>query len=460
MDEHFLLTTGTAQEMYIAAKNAPIFDWHCHLSPKEIYEDKPFANIGEMWLAGDHYKWRGMRSCGVNEELITGTASWEDKFKAFAACLPKLIGNPLYHWAHLELQAYFGIHTPLSEKTADEIWTQTLELLSDGSYTPRSLIERSNVYALCTTDDPADSLEYHEALLKEDLPYQVLPAFRPDRALAIEAPAFTDSLAALEARVGHAVKTFADLCAALSERIEFFASLGCKACDHAFSYVPYAEAAPEALEGIFAARLAGETLDAKQLDQYRTALMRYLAAEYTRREWGMELHIGPMRNNNRRMFETFGPDGGFDSIDDPAIARPLSAFLGSLDYDGILPRTILFNLNPKDSYTLGTMIGNFQGTECPGKLQYGPAWWFLDHIDGMTAQLQQLGSLGALATFVGMVTDSRSFTSYPRHDYFRRIFCALVGEWVESGKFPNDTDFLKQLAFDVSFGNAKDYFGI
>ena len=458
LDENFLLTTQTAREMFAAAGAEPIFDWHCHLSPKEIYENETPADIAQLWLGGDHYKWRAMRSCGVPEELITGDAPGREKFKAWAACMPKLIGNPLHHWAHLELQRFFGCYEVLGESTADSVWDSCNAQIQSGGFTPRELIEKSNVRALCTTDDPADTLEYHAALAEENLPFQVLPAFRPDRALGIAQPGFLPWLAQLEQIIGRPVRSFGDLRQALLERVRFFDALGCRASDHGFAYVPYALASEDELERIFHSRLRGESLNDLQTDQMQTALMQALAAEYARLGWAMELHMGPMRGNNARMLRAVGPDTGFDSIGDWPVALPLSRFLDSLDEKGKLPKTILFNLNPRDNFILGTMLGNFQGSEVTGKLQFGPAWWFLDNIDGMREQLKALGNLGALGTFIGMVTDSRSFLSYPRHEYFRRIFCGLAGEWVEQGLYPCDKEALAGLARAVSFGNAARYF--
>jgi len=460
LNENFLLTTETAREMFAAAKEEPIFDWHCHLSPKEIWENKTPEDIAQLWLGGDHYKWRAMRSCGISEHLITGDSVGKEKFKAWAACMPKLMGNPLHHWAHLELQRFFDCYEVLGEGTAEGIWNECNRQIEGGGFTPRELIEKSNVKALCTTDDPADSLEYHAALAEEGLPFKVLPAFRPDRALGIEQPGFLPWLAQLEQAAGQPVRSFHDLRLALLERVKYFHSLGCRASDHGFRYVPFAPADELELERIFHARLMGDIPNALQIDQYQTALLQALAAEYARRGWAMELHMSPQRSNNARMLRAIGPDTGFDSVGDWPVAWPLSRFLDSLDEKRALPKTILFNLNPRDNYILGTMIGNFQGSEVPGKLQFGPAWWFLDNIDGMREQLKALGNLGALGTFIGMVTDSRSFLSYPRHEYFRRILCGLAGEWVEQGLFPYDKEALAGLARDVSYGNAERYFGV
>ncbi len=460
MDKDFLLFNEPAVKMFEAAGKMPIFDWHCHLSPKEIYENKGGADLAQLWLGGDHYKWRAMRSCGVNEKFITGDAPGYEKFRAFAACMPYLIGNPMYHWCHLELQRYFDIYDILSEETADIIWQKANEKIAAGGFSPRELIAKSNVTHLCTTDDPADSLEYHELLAKENLPFRVLPAFRPDKALGIDLPSFTGWLADMENRAGKGIESFKELCDVLKERIEFFASLGCCASDHGFSYIPYETAGEDELDSIFRAAKSGAEVSTQDADRYKTALLRFLAKEYASRGWVMELHIGPMRNNNRRMFEKIGPDTGYDSIDDQLVARKLSRFLDSLDYENSLPKTVIFTLNPRDNFVFGSMLGNFQSDEAQSKIQFGSAWWFNDHIDGMREQMKALGNLGALGKFVGMVTDSRSFLSYPRHEYFRRIVCNLLGEFVEDGLYPDDEKMLKKLAEDIAYNNAKEYFGI
>lgn len=461
MGRDFLLGSEPAVKAFEAAEKMPIFDWHCHLSPKEIYENKQPEDIAWLWLSGDHYKWRAMRSCGVDEELITGNASGYEKFKAFASIMPSLIGNPMYHWSHLELRRYFGINDILSADTADDIWNRANAAIAAGGFTPRELIERSNVSHLCTTDDPADSLEYHVLLAKDaSFKCKVLPAFRPDKALGVDLPSFIPWLDAMEKTVGRKIGSFAELCEALGERIEFFASLGCCASDHAFAYIPYEQASEEELDGIFARAKSEVITDTVDADKYKTALLSYLASEYAKRGWVMELHIGPMRNNNTLMFNRLGPDAGFDSIDDQLIARKLSRFLDSLAVKEQLPKTVLFTLNPKDNYVLGSMLGNFQTSEAQSKIQFGSAWWFNDNIDGMREQMKALANLGALGKFVGMVTDSRSFLSYPRHEYFRRILCGLMGEMVADGLYPYDEKALCTLAEDISYNNAVNYFGV
>ena len=461
MGKDFLLDNEPAIKMFEAADKMPIFDWHCHLSPKEIYENAQPEDIAWLWLAGDHYKWRAMRSCGVDEKYITGDASGYEKFKAFAKIMPNLIGNPMYHWCHLELRRYFGINDILCEDTADDIWNRANAAIKAGGFTPRELIEKSNVSHLCTTDDPADSLEYHVLLAEEsDFKCKVLPAFRPDKALGIDLPSWRGWLETMEKCVGRKIDGFEALCDALNERIEFFATLGCCASDHAFAYVPYETATVQELDAIFAKVKNGGEASVVEADKFKTALLSFLAEKYADKGWGMELHIDPMRNNNTLMFNRIGPDAGFDSIDDREIAGKLSRFLDSLAVKEKLPKTVLFTLNPKDNYVLGTMLGNFQNSDAESKIQFGSAWWFNDNIDGMREQMKALGNLGALGKFVGMVTDSRSFLSYPRHEYFRRIMCGLLGDMVENGLYPFDEKALCKIAEDISYNNAAKYFGI
>ena len=461
MSEDFLLSTPTARALFAACRDEPIFDWHCHLSPKEIWEDKTPENIAQLWLGGDHYKWRAMRACGVSEQKITGDAPDREKFDAWAKCMPKLLGNPLYHWTHLELRRFFGIDKPLSPATADEIWEETSRQIREGDFRPRALIARSNVRALCTTDDPADTLEYHKLLQNDpSLGFKVLPAFRPDKALGIEAPAFLPWLKALESAAGKEIGGYEDFKAVLLDRVALFASLGCRATDHALNPVPFRRATKEELEFIFARAKKGEPLSPADGERWRTELLLFLAKEYARRGWAMELHLGAMRNNNAKAFAALGPDTGYDSMDDGPAAQKLSRLLDAMhDGDG-LPKTILFCLNPKDNYVLASMTGNFQSDEAYGKLQFGSGWWFNDNISGMRAQMDALANVGVLATFVGMVTDSRSFLSYPRHEYFRRILCDYVGALAENGEYPDDLPTLEGIVRDISFGNAARYFGL
>lgn len=459
MDEDFLLETETEKALFERfSKEKPIFDWHCHLSAKEIFENKAPTDLTELWLSGDHYKWRAMRSAGIDEKYITGDAEPFEKFLAFSKTLSLAAGNPLFHWSHLELQRYFGIKTVLNEDTAKEIWDETKALLSKGGFTPRELISKSNVFALCTTDDPTDSLEWHEKIQKTDFSVKVLPAFRPDKAINIETHDFPSWLALLEKASGVKITDLSSFEAALCQRMDLFKSLGAVACDQSVSSVPYAPAERGEVEAIFSKALKGETLNPCELQKYKYAVLCFLGKEYSKRGFVMELHLGALRNNNSRAFAALGADSGFDSIDDPRQAQGLSRFLDFLDSENALPKTVLFNLNPTDNYTLASAIGNFQTSEAQSKLQFGSAWWFNDNIDGMLSQLKTLANLGVLGCFVGMITDSRSFLSYPRHEYFRRILCHLVGSWVEKGLFPNDEKALSRIIEGVSFNNAKNYF--
>ena len=461
MGEDFLLSSETAKKLYDECKDTPIYDWHCHLSPKEIYENKQPDNITQLWLSGDHYKWRGMRSCGIEEKYITGDASPYEKFKKWAEVMDNCIGNPLYHWTHLELQRYFGIETPLSPETADEIWNEANAKIKAGGFTPRELIERSNVVGVCTTDDPADTLEYHK-LIAQDSSFKckVMPAFRPEKAMNIEMSTFIPWLNSMEKTIGKEINSYAQLKSALKDRMDFFEKMGCHATDHSLAYVPCLRADENELEVIFAKGKNGEKLTSEEIDKYRTEIFRFLAKEYYKKGWAMEIHIGAIRNNNTLMFNKIGADTGYDSIGDCEIALGLSRFLDSLAQEEMLPKTILFTLNPKDNYVLGSMLGNFQNEDAPSKIQFGSAWWFNDNIDGMRQQMRALANLGMLGKFIGMVTDSRSFLSYPRHEYFRRILCDLIGDFVENGEYPCNMSVLSKMVKNISYYNAEKYIGI
>ena len=459
MDKDFLLDTECAKKLFHEyAESMPICDYHCHLSPKEIYENNQPEDITQLWLSGDHYKWRAMRSCGVSEEYCTGNASSKDKFLKFAYALQYCIGNPLYHWAHIELKKYFNIETPLCAKTAEEVFERANEAIRNGDFRPQTLIEKSNVKYVCTTDDPTDDLKYHMLLAGQDLPFKVLPSFRPDKALGINLNGFSEYISSLSKAADTQISCVQDVINALCKRADYFNEAGCRISDQAFDYVPYEECSKEELDIIFKKGLNGEELEQKEVDRYRTAIMLALGKKYNELGWAMEVHIGALRNNNTAMFNKLGADTGFDSVDDREIAKPLSRFLDALCKEGNLPKTILFNLNDKDNTPLATMLGNFQSSEAESKIQFGPAWWFLDTMDGMTAQLKTLGNLGVLGKFVGMETDSRSFTSYGRHDYFRRILCRLIGRWVEDGWYANDEEILKEIICGISFDNAVKYF--
>ncbi len=447
INDGFMLKSECARKLYDMVKELPIIDYHCHLSPKMIAEDYKFKNITELFLGGDHYKWRQMRTNGIDEKYITGDGDDYEKFEAFARTVPMLIGNPIYHWTHLELKRYFDIDEPLTARNAREVWDRCNSLLATDEYSARSLIKRSGVEVICTTDDPADSLEYHEQLT--DFEVKILPTFRPDKAVEIGKDTFIPYIRAID------VKSYAELADWLRGRIGFFAEHGCRLSDHGLESVPFAEGDPAS---VFDKRMSGGALTENEISVFKTAVLKLCAEEYTRLGWTMQIHIGALRNNNRRMFEKLGADTGFDSINDLQIAEPLSAFLSSLEYDGALPKTILYTLNPKDNYVLGTMIGNFQCGPTAGKIQFGSGWWFNDQRDGMEAQMRALANLGMLSRFVGMLTDSRSFVSYTRHEYFRRIMCNLIGEWVESGEYPCDYEALSEIVRGIAYKNAREYF--
>lgn len=459
MDENFLLETETARQLFFDyAKDQPILDYHCHLSIREICEDKHFSGITELWLGGDHYKWRFMRSMGVDEDYITGSASDYDKFLAYAKCLQYAVGNPLYHWSHLELQRYFGIYEPLTEQTAAEIYEKANKRIAKPDFSAQKLILSSNVEFIGTTDDPADDLSYHEQLKNSGFPVRVSPTFRPDKAVNIEKDTFCEYIAKLGTSAGIKIMTYADLKRALVNRLDAFDAVGCRASDHALGDVPFNRSGRA--DEIFSKAMNGTALTADEIESYKTDLLLFFGAEYARRGWAMQLHIAALRDNNSRYFKKMGPDTGFDSIDDAQIAAKLSRLLDTMDAADTLPRTILYSLNPKDNFVLGTMLGNFQQGGIRGKLQFGSAWWFNDHIDGMEEQMRALGNLGALAAFVGMLTDSRSFLSYPRHEYFRRILCNLIGNWVEKGEFTDDPAILKTIICGICADNARTYFGL
>ena len=453
MDKDFLLSTDTAKHLYHDfAALMPVIDYHCHLDPKEIYEDRRFENITQVWLGGDHYKWRLMRSAGVDERFITGDATDREKFQKWAETLSLAIGNPLYHWSHLELKNYFGYEGVLNGDTAEEVWKLCNEKLR--AMSARKLIEESNVKALCTTDDPADSLEWHKKIA-EDTSFGVLilPSFRPDRALGIEKEDYVNYLAKLGG-----ISSYAELVSALKERLAFFVSLGCRVSDHGLEAVPFAPAADAEVEAIFQKRLGGELPSEAETKQFKTALLLALSREYHRLGVVMQLHFGVIRDNSRRVFRALGPDAGIDSIGDPVSMKELAAFLNALDETDALPKTILYSLNPNDSAPIETVMGAFQTGEAVSKVQHGSAWWFNDHKRGMIDQLTTLAADGYLAGFVGMLTDSRSFLSYARHEYFRRILCDLIGTWVENGEYPNDDAALRTIVEGLCYSNAKRYF--
>ncbi|MBQ9927112.1 MAG: glucuronate isomerase [Lachnospiraceae bacterium] len=461
MDKDFLLSTPTAQTLFHEyAEKTPVLDYHCHINPKEIAEDRKFENITQVWLGGDHYKWRFMRSNGVDEHFITGNASDKEKFMKWAEVLGKAIGNPLYHWSHLELQRYFGYYGTLNKNTAEEVWNICNAKLAEPSMSVRNIIKQSNVTLICTTDDPVDSLEWHAKITADDsFDVQVLPAWRPDKAMNIEKPEYLDYLATLSDVSGIKVTSFATLKAALQNRMDFFASMGCNVSDHALEYVMYYPATEEEVEAIFAKRFAGEKVTREEELTFKTAFMVFVGKEYNKRNWVMQLHYGCKRDNNRLMYEKLGPDTGYDCINNYAPSAQMADFLNALIETNELPKTIIYSLNPNDNQAIGTILGCFQDSTAVAKIQQGSAWWFNDHKIGMRDQMLSLANLGNLSGFVGMLTDSRSFLSYTRHEYFRRIMCELIGDLVENGEFPADMDILSEIVTGISYNNAVRYFG-
>jgi glucuronate isomerase len=456
--EDFLLHNEVAKKLFHQhAKKMPIIDYHCHLDPKEIYEDKKFRNLFDAWLSGDHYKWRLMRANGVTEDYITGNKPEFDKFMKWAEVVPTLVGNPLYHWTHFELKRFFGIDTLLSPETAEDIYKEVNQKLE--SLTARKLIEMSHVDVICTTDDPIDSLEWHDKLNEDqDFKTTVLPAFRPDKAINIELPWFQEWIIKLGKVVGYTLSNINLLKKAITERIEFFHEKGCRLSDHALDVVSYERTTNEEIAMIYEKAMQHEDLTPREIRKYKGYLLVFLGQEYKKRDWVQQYHIGALRNLSERMLKNLGPDTGFDAINDGFIAKPLSQLMDALDATGDLPKTILYTLNPRDFEVAITLMQAFQGGGIAGKIQFGSAWWFLDTIDGMTKQIKALANNGLLSRFVGMLTDSRSFLSYPRHEYFRRLLCNIIGEQVTLGYFPEDYTLLGKMVEDISYRNAKDYF--
>ena len=451
-----MLTTDTAKKLYHEyAGVMPIIDYHCHINPQEIYEDRKFDNITQVWLGGDHYKWRQMRSNGVDEYYITGGASDREKFQKWAETLELAIGNPLYHWSHLELQRYFGYEGCLNGETAEEVWNICNEKLAEDSMTVRNIIRQSNVTLLCTTDDPVDSLEWHKKIAEDDsFEVQVLPAWRPDKAMNLEKADYLDYLKKLSVASGIDITNYETLLIALQARMDFFASMGCSVSDHGLNYVMYNPASEDQIKDIFARRLLGIMPSAQEEAQFKTSILVWLGKQYHKKNWVMQLHYGAKRDNNSRIFNLLGPDTGVDCINNYAPAAELANFLNALEGTKELPKTIIYSLNPMDNAVIGTIIGCFQGTEAVGKIQQGSAWWFNDHKTGMIEQMTSLANLGLLGNFIGMLTDSRSFLSYTRHEYFRRILCELIGGWVENGEYPEDDRTLEKIVNGISYNNA------
>ena len=461
MNADFLLKNETAKKLYHDhAAKMPIIDYHCHINPQEIYEDKRYDSITEVWLGGDHYKWRAMRSCGVAERYITGDATPAEKFQKWAEAMPNLIGNPLYHWTHLELQRYFDIQEPLNGSNAMAIYEKCNAILAQPDMSARGIIAKSNVKLLCTTDDPADDLRWHEKMAQDaTMPAIVLPAFRPDKAMRADKPDFPQYVTKLEAAVGFSINSMEDMRNALTQRIDYFQAHGCRTADHGLDYAFYVEATEEQLQDIFVRAKSGKGITWEEQLAYHTALLVHCGKSYKKYDWVNQLHFGCIRDNSRKMFGKLGPDTGFDAINDQSNALGLSRLLSAYEMNDGLTKTIVYSLNPSDNGVVGSLIGCFQSdSPIPGKIQQGSAWWFNDHKPGMEAQMVSLMSLGAFGTFNGMLTDSRSFLSYTRHEYFRRILCNLLGRMVEDGEYPADMEYLGKMVENISYYNTRCYF--
>ncbi|MEM1484337.1 glucuronate isomerase [Oscillospiraceae bacterium PP1C4] len=461
MDENFLLDTETAKSLYHDyAERMPILDYHCHINPAEIAQNRKFDNITQAWLGGDHYKWRLMRTNGVDEKYITGNGTDREKFQKFAEALPKAIGNPVYHWTHLELKRYFDCDLPISGETAEEIWNLCNQKLQEDSLSVRGIIERSNVTTIATTDDPVDSLEWHQKL-KDDptCKISVHPAWRPDKIMYIERDEFVPYLKTLEAVSGVTINSMASVYSALKKRLDHFDSMGCSASDHGVNAVVYAPADEDTLNKILEKRMEGKTLSNAETDAFKYALLIFLGKEYQKLNWVMQIHYGALRNTNGIGFKALGADTGFDAINNDNGMQGLAAFLDELNVQNSLPKTIIFSLNPNDNAAINTITGCFQAAGTPGKVQQGAAWWFNDTKTGMIDQMTSFANLSLLGNFIGMLTDSRSFLSYTRHEYFRRILCNLLGTWVENGEYPADMKALGKMVEDISYNNAMQFFG-
>lgn len=460
LDRDFLLETDTAKHLFDEyAKNMPIIDYHCHLSPKEIYEDIRYNNITELWLGSDHYKWRQMRSNGVEEKYITGNASDKDKFIKWAETLEMAIGNPLYHWSHLELKKYFGYEGYLCAETAEEVWEICNDKLKNSGLSSRKLIEISNVDVICTTDDPVDSLEWHKKIREDNFAVKVLPTWRPDKALHIENDGFLNYLTILSSVSGVEIKDFDSLMEALKIRLEFFVNNGCKVSDHGLQYIMYEDYKENEVNEIVNKKIKGKLLTEREQRKYKTAFMVAMGKEYAEKDLVMQLHYGVIRDLNKRIYNDLGADAGIDAINNRSSSVEMGKYLNALSAVNLLPKTIIYPLNSSDFDAVGTVIGCFQDSSAIGKIQHGSGWWFNDNKTGMIKQMTSLANLGLLGNFIGMLTDSRSFLSYTRHEYFRRIMCNLIGNLVENGEYPNDERCLKKIVEGISYNNAKIYFG-
>ncbi|MCL2573454.1 MAG: glucuronate isomerase [Defluviitaleaceae bacterium] len=458
LGDDFLLQSELAIALYEQVKDLPIVDYHCHLEPSEIAENKRFENITEIWLYGDHYKWRLMRANGVDEHYITGDATDWEKFEKWAETIDDCIGNPLYHWTHLELKRYFDYHGLLSAKTAKEVWEICNAKISEESFCVHGILDKFKVEMIGTTDDPADSLEHHETIINSGLATKVLPTLRPGHLYNVDSPNFVPYLDKLSEVSGVEIDNYSDLMLAMQKRVDFFHEMGCRASDIGMDTVVYEEYSTFEIDVIFNKAINGKALTQEEIDKYRTSLMVDLGMMYADKGWAVQYHMNALRNNNSIMFEDLGADKGYDSISDTDLAKPLARLLDELAKEGKLAKSILYSLNPAQDDIITTMIGNFQGGGVKGKMQHGSAWWVNDTKTGMEKQMISLANNGMLARFIGMLTDSRSFLSYPRHEYFRRIMVNLLANWVIAGEFPNDFEKLSQIAKDIAYFNAKDYF--
>ncbi|MBS1653674.1 MAG: glucuronate isomerase [Bacteroidetes bacterium] len=460
LDENFLLKTKTAQQLYHEfAKEMPIIDYHCHLPPQQIAEDIKFENLTQVWLYGDHYKWRAMRTNGIHESYCTGNKSDWEKFQKWSETVPYTLRNPLYHWTHLELQRYFDVYDVLSPATARKIYDECTAKLRTPDYSVRNLLRKMNVKLVCTTDDPVDSLEFHKQIREDEFEIPILPAFRPDNAMNVSDPAkFNQYIGKLEAATNITISSFDDFLYALQNRHDFFASMGCNVSDHGLEEIYAEDFTGSEIDAIFNKVHAGKQLNDSEQNKFKSAMLLHFAEWDWEKGWIQQFHLGALRNNNSRMMQTLGPDTGWDSIGDFSQGRAIARFLDKLDSGNKLAKTILYNLNPADNELMATMIGNFNDGSVAGKVQWGSAWWFLDQKDGMTKQINALSNMGLLSKFVGMLTDSRSFLSYPRHEYFRRLLCDLFGDEIENGELPADINWVGKIVQDICFNNNRNYF--
>ncbi|MFV8359958.1 glucuronate isomerase [Flavobacterium sp. LS1P3] len=459
INDNFLLENKFAEELYHNySKNQPIIDYHNHLSPQFISEDKIFDNITQVWINGDHYKWRAMRTLGINEQFITGNGSDKDKFMNWAKTVPYTMRNPLYHWTHLELARYFDINDLLNEKSAEKIYSEASAKINSAEYSTQNLLRKVNAEFVCTTEDPIDTLEYHQQLAKNPFGTKVSTAFRPDKAILISNDGYNSYIDTLGEVAGISISSYSDLCTALTNRIDFFDKNGCKLCDHGLDQIYFENFIESEVNAIFKKKRENQVISNEEALKFQTAILLFLSETYHQYGWVQQFHLGALRNNNERMHRILGPDTGWDSIGDYPQAQKLSRFLNALDSKDKLTKTIIYNLNPADNEVMATMIGNFNDGSVKGKVQFGSGWWFLDQKDGMTKQLNALSNMGLISCFIGMLTDSRSFLSFPRHEYFRRILCNLLGDEIKRGELPNDMEWIGKMVADISYNNAKEYF--